>query len=540
MAEHDRGGSGARDRPAPAVILRGLGVRAGGRRLLEDVDAEFPAGRITLIAGPSGSGKSVLLRVIAGLIDLEDRDYEVTGAVEIHPAGASGSAPPRVGIVFQDFALFDELGALGNVLLASDHGGRRSMARRERFAEARRLLESLEVPAGIAVDRLSGGQKQRLAIARTLAYEPEVIIFDEPSSGLDPANARRVAERIRRLQEGSGTTTIIVTHDYRHLAPIAHRTFILDPATARLRAVEAGEIEGATIDAAAEGGAAGRGSGGLGAPAAAALPARALRPIAAVLDASAGASIALAASLLRLMPLWPSASWGLRYLAHYLRLLASPSAIAYFGAAGLIAGFVATHFTFKFLPFKAYTEPLITEELLHGLGFSLYRIVIPVLLTVLLAARSGAAIAADVGGRSFRRQLDAMRSLGAPPASYLLTNILHAFLLTTPLLLGFGFLVARFTSLAVFSYNYPEHAPLFWDGHFHRHLREPGSMLYLGTGWTLAKVLACAFGTGAIAYHVGRRAKQSSVEVSQGITLTIIAATLYVLLVHFVFAFVEF
>ena len=92
----------------------------------------------------------------------------------------------------------------------------------------------------------------------------------------------------------------------------------------------------------------------------------------------------------------------------------------------------------------------------------------PVLLTILIAARCGAAVASDVGNRVYGHQIDAMRSLGARPSRYLLTGILYAFLLGTPLLVGVGFLSARYTSLAVYAYNYPDKGPDYWDGKFTR------------------------------------------------------------------------
>src|SRR6185436_20057020 len=119
-----------------------------------------------------------------------------------------------------------------------------------------------------------------------------------------------------------------------------------------------------------------------------------------------------------------------------------------------------------FLPFRAYTEPLLTEELLHGLGFGLYRILVPVLITVLIAARCGAAVASDVGTRRYTLAIDAMRSMGARPSRYLLTNILYAFALGAPFLVALSFTAARLVSLLVFSYDYPQHGPFFWDSHF--------------------------------------------------------------------------
>ena len=245
-------------------------------------------------------------------------------------------------------------------------------------------------------------------------------------------------------------------------------------------------------------------------------------------------------TIIGLIPLWKSPRWGLRYLRHYLGLVASPSSWLYFGASGVIAGFVSTHFVFKFLPHKNYTEPLLSDELLNGLGFALYRILVPVLLTILLAARCGAAVASDVGNRVYNHQIDAMRSMGAQPRRYLFTNILYAFLLGTPFLIGIGFLAARYTSLVVYTYNYPEKGPNYWDGNFHRDLRIPGQLFYRGTLWLVLKVLVAGLGVGAIAYHVGRWPKASGVEVSKGVTTAIIFATLFVLGVHFAFAFLEF
>jgi len=522
-----------------AIAIDDLTVVAGERTLLQNAGARFESGKIHLIVGASGAGKSVFLGILAGLIEKGHASIDITGAVSIDGKDRfSTDRNINVGIVFQSYALFDELSASANVQFGLDH--RRSIG--DDKTSPREFLEDLGVPSNVTPHLLSGGQKQRLAVARTLAFDPEIVVYDEPTSGLDPVNAQRVARRIQDTHRQHGKTTIIVTHDYKHLAAVADGVVLLDHHARQLR-----HLEHAAFNASGDHPEIARliGTGATPPPDA---PAKAPPRIGGQILARLGdffastCKVAEAAvlCLLAVLPLWRSARWGLRYLWHYIVQLASPTAFAYFGAAGLIAGLVATHFTFKFLPFKAYTEPLITEDLLQGLGFALYRIVIPVLLTVLLAARGGAAIAADVGSRVYSRQIDAMRSFGARPRSYLLTNILYATVLTTPVLIGVGFLVARFTSLVVFSYNYPQHDALFWDGHFHRGLIEPGSAFYKGTGWTLIKVLACGLGVGAISYFQGMRAKSSAVEVSRGITRTIIWATLFVLLVHFAFAFIEF
>jgi ABC-type transporter Mla maintaining outer membrane lipid asymmetry ATPase subunit MlaF/ABC-type transporter Mla maintaining outer membrane lipid asymmetry permease subunit MlaE len=547
-----------RETPAPegtptagGITIRGLTVRAGGRMLLEGAGADLPACAVTLVIGASGAGKTVLMKILAGLIGPEDRDYEVEGSIRIGGeeilAEQSGSrrlrkAAPPVGIVFQNFALFDELSTQDNIRFALDHRPRRSRtdapadsSTTGRGLTPSALIDELKIPARTPVMALSGGQKQRLAIARTLAYDPPVIIYDEPTAGLDPVNAVRVAARIRSTGEMHAKTTVVVTHDYEHLAGIADAIYLLDPDQRRLVPLSRDALAGLSKDLP------GATTFQEGEPPPRKSISRRLLDAAARFLETTGAAFEKALWVpLFLLPLWRSARWGLRFFLHYLGLVASPSACLYFGASGLIAGFVSTHFAFKFLPHRNYTEPLIADELLNGLGFALYRILVPVLLTILLAARCGAAVASDVGNRVYSHQVDALRSMAAPPSRYLLTNILYAFLAGAPILIGIGFLAARATSLAVYVFNYPEKGPDYWDGNFHRDLRIPGEILYRGTAWLAAKICLCGLGVGSIAYHIGIRPKSSGVEVSRGITTTIILATLFVLLVHFVFAFLEF
>jgi ABC-type transporter Mla maintaining outer membrane lipid asymmetry permease subunit MlaE len=241
-----------------------------------------------------------------------------------------------------------------------------------------------------------------------------------------------------------------------------------------------------------------------------------------------------------LLPCWKNPIWGLRFFLHYLRLIAGPSAWAYIAISGMIIGFVTTYFTFRFLPYEQYTKPLLIENLLMSMGFALYRILVPILATILIAARCGAAVASDVGGKSYGRQMDAMRTMGMWPKYYLLTPILYSFLLGGPLLTLFSYVVAGATSLVAFVATHPDRGPDFWSLHFHARLAVPDQALFIGTWWLLGKILLCAIGIGLIAYYQGARPKYSSRDVSIGITATILWSTLYVLIVHFAFAFIEF
>lgn len=525
------------------VIVHGLTLRAGGRTLLADAEARFEPGQITLIVGPSGSGKSILLRVLAGLEASSSGGLEIRGAVSFGDPGrnpASASSVP-VGMVFQKFALFDELSPTENLRFAWAHRPP-SNGSPSHGLNPEELLAELDVPRNVPTGALSGGQQQRLAIARTLAYDPAVILYDEPTSGLDVAAAERVARLIRRTQEHHPKTSIVVTHDFETLTPIADRVYLLDSSQKRLREIapeqwpKLGEMMRAL---------AGQEKGG--AQQEETPPKRPvgwLQQVAApVLRFFSGTTHFLEQLFrlpIRLVPLWKSPYWGGRFCLHYLRLAAGPLAMLYVAIAGIVVGFVATYFTFRFLPYRPIAEPLILENVLQALGFALYRILVPVLTTVLVAARCGAAVTSDVGGKVYGQQIDALRTLGVKPERYLLTSILYAFLLGTPVLVLVSFWLARFTSLCVFTAIHPELGPHFWDSHFHRVLIEPGRWWFHGSGWLLAKVLCCAAGMGSLAYFVGMSPKRSTRAVSAGITLHILLATIYVLLVHLGFALFEF
>lgn len=524
--------------PAPSgttVELRNLTVRVAGRPLVDSAHASFQPGKIALIVGSSGAGKSVLLRILAGLIGADHPQIEVSGSVLFDGRESFNRSQSRpVGVVFQNFALFDELSPLENVRFAQAHRRAAAGPPRRRFRAAA-LLEELRVPRQVRTAVLSGGQRQRLAIARTLAYDPDVILYDEPTSGLDVATAAQVAALIESTHGSHPKTSIVVTHDIAALTPIAEQVFLLDAHTRSLREIPRGQwsqlaemLHPAAAPPADE-------------PHAPALSRAAAGSAAARFFA---ATTRVAEEALRfplwLVPRWPSPAWGLRYLLHYLRLVAGPSAWLYIAIAGAIAGYVTTYFTFRFLPYAQYTRPLLIENLLEAMGFALYRILVPVLATVLIAARCGAAVASDVGGKRYGQQIDALSTFGVRPQQYLLTGVAYAFLLGTPLLTAIGYFTAGLTSLVAFTATQPQRGPEFWELHYHSQLVRPGQWYYAGSGWLLAKVLLSAAGIALIAYHQGARPKYSTRDVSHGITTTILWATLYVLIVHFAFAFHEF
>ena len=518
------------DRPVEPVSIEivDLDLRAGDQVLLEAANATFAAGKINLIVGPSGVGKSILLRLIAGLTENFGDAIQYDGKVLIddEPA-ASGMA----GVVFQSFALFDEFSPVDNLKFAQAVGDWATPS-----ATAKATLADLNVPTGVPTARLSGGQRQRLAIARTLAYNPPVILYDEPTSGLDPSTGKRIAGLIKTTGETHHKTSLIVTHDYACLIPVADEIYLLDPAAKKLERVPPDQWDAipTRLDPMAQ--VASRDS----VPPQPTLIQRVINLGEQVLVETANVVTTALAGLIALFPRWKSPAWGLRFFAHYLRMISGPTAMVYLMASGLISGFVTTFFVFKFLPLADYTEPLVQEDLLTGLGFATYRIFVPVLSCVLIAARCGAAVTAEIGGRQYGNQIDALRTIGARPNAWLLTPIVWSFLIATPVLTLLAWYVARYASMFSFLATHPDRGPDFWHFHFHRGLESHGHFFYYGSQWLFAKLLCSGFGVAIISYLQGMKPKFSSNDVSRSVTSTILWATLFVLAVHFVFALFEY
>ncbi len=515
------------DASRSALRATDLSIVAGGRSLLEGASFDVRDGEVVLLCAPSGTGKTVLLKVVAGLITPETAGFALDGSLEVD--GVDVLAPDarpttgRVGIVFQDYALLQGTTVGMNVAFAQDHRDDPPTGDAAR-SEADTLAEEIGLDARTPVDALSGGQKQRAAIARTLAYQPRVIAYDEPTSGLDPANKERVAKRIRETNRRYGTTSIVVTHDVAGLVGYVDRVLLIDPATRRIE--EVARDDAVARLSAIEPGVAPP-------PAAAPLASRAVSATAAFFGSTTTSAGAALTALGHLVPRWRSPRWGMRFLVGFLRLFAGPSALLYFGLSGFVIGFVTTYFTLHFLPYREFTEGLILDDLVGALGFGLYRILVPLIIAILMAARGGAAIAADVGGRVASHQFEAMRSLGASPRRYLLTGVLWAVLLGTPLIAAIAFLAAKCASAIVFAFMQPDMSLHFWDQLFH-------GRLYEGTGWVALRYFVSAFAIATVAYFRGERPKRSPDAVGDGITTTIIVTSLLVLTVQVVISFFEF
>ena len=198
-----------------AVELLGVWKGFDRQTVLRGLDLEVPRGTTLSVMGGSGSGKTVLLRLVAGLIKPDRGRVRLLG-VETVPLREEALLPlrQRMGVVFQGAALFDSLSVYENVAYPlREH---RLLPEGEVAARVHRLLARVglhDVDTKLPAD-LSGGMKKRVGIARALALEPELVLYDEPTAGLDPTNAHLITQLIEALRaEGGAETAMVVTHD---------------------------------------------------------------------------------------------------------------------------------------------------------------------------------------------------------------------------------------------------------------------------------------------------------------------------------------
>ena len=212
------------------VRVRGLQKSFGTRQVLRGIDAEVARGETIAVVGPSGGGKSTLLRCLNGLTSFDAGTVEVAGLTLAPktPPDAAALRPlrARVGLVFQGFHLFPHLTALQNICVAPLHVRREPRDAVEEKARALLKRVGLGDRSRARPAQLSGGQQQRVAIARALAMDPELLMLDEPTSALDPEMRGEVLAVLRDL---SGTCTmLVVTHEMSFARNVASRIWVFD------------------------------------------------------------------------------------------------------------------------------------------------------------------------------------------------------------------------------------------------------------------------------------------------------------------------
>lgn len=200
----------------------------GTQAVLEGVNLSIEKGESVVIVGRSGCGKSVLLKHLIGLLVPDSGEVRVAGQ-EITQLNERQliDVRSRFGMLFQGAALFDSMTVAENVGFAfRNHGGQTQAEVKHRVSEA---LEMVDLP-GIEQKRpseLSGGMKKRVALARAIVYQPEIVLYDEPTTGLDPIAADSIDQLLVRVRDRLNVTTVVVTHDMRSARRVGHRILML-------------------------------------------------------------------------------------------------------------------------------------------------------------------------------------------------------------------------------------------------------------------------------------------------------------------------
>ena len=206
-----------------SIEVRNVSKRFGDFVALDDVSVSIPTGQLTALLGPSGGGKSTLLRIIAGLENADGGTIEIEGVEATH-------LPPQkrnVGFVFQHYAAFKHMNVAKNVAFGLEIRKRPKAEVQRRVDELLKLVH-LQQFAHRLPAQLSGGQRQRMALARALAVEPTVLLLDEPFGALDAKVRKELRDWLRRLHDEVQVTTVFVTHDQEEALEVADEIVVIN------------------------------------------------------------------------------------------------------------------------------------------------------------------------------------------------------------------------------------------------------------------------------------------------------------------------
>ncbi len=211
------------------IKVENLNQRFGEKVVLDDLNAEFATSETTVVLGRSGTGKSVMLKIILRLLpiesgriyidDVDTTDYDEYDMMSIRK---------KMGMLFQGSALFDSMNVFDNVAyMLHEHTDLSDDQIKERVREKLKFVE-MEGTEDLLPAELSGGMQKRIALARALANNPDYIFFDEPTTGLDPITAQTINELIKRVSDYTDATGIVVTHDLESAFFVAQKMILLN------------------------------------------------------------------------------------------------------------------------------------------------------------------------------------------------------------------------------------------------------------------------------------------------------------------------
>lgn len=213
----------------PAISMRNVSVTFGGRAILRNVSFDVPRGHTLAVMGLSGVGKSTTLRCLVGLQRPDQGEVYIDGQNILEmPVAQLDILRQRIGMVFQMPALFDSLTIGENVAFGlREHAPHLSEQQIERVVAEKLAIVDLQGMAHLYPNQLSGGMQKRASLARTIATDPDVILYDEPTTGLDPILSMVINELICDLQRRLRATSVVVTHDIRGALLVGHQIAML-------------------------------------------------------------------------------------------------------------------------------------------------------------------------------------------------------------------------------------------------------------------------------------------------------------------------
>lgn len=486
----------------PFLQFSGFGLahrRAGADEvLLHDVTLTLPAGRFYLLVGDSGSGKSSLLRVLAGLLETREVAPRLSGQLQCAGRSLTGGYPAdlrgRVVAILQDEGLLDELSPRANVELAL-----RSAGRSRRLAPALLARVGLD-PAPARVVQLSGGMRKRLAVARALATDPEVLLCDEPTAGLDADAARQIAALLRDTHDAAkGRSTLVITHDLPAFAAVCDEILVLDAAARTLR------LQAATAAIAAGGARSAPSMSGDDVV---------LHGVRQRLLQVAGAGETVLESLLRLPPVEVGQVG--RTVA---RFAVEPA--PFVAATGAVIGGLATFFALRNNPLHGGFE----SSVLTGTGKVLTAVLVPLLSGFFFTARVAAGAAARLGTMKRNHQISALQMLGVRPADYLLTPLVWGMVLAMPLVTMAGVVAAAFASMLAAQLVSGVTTAGWSLAFFH-------TIDSLDLRTVLLKSCLSGYLVAVTTYHLATGPKRSGQDVGDAVNVSIVYGMALVLIVH--------
>ena len=209
--------------PSPLLEVRELSHAYGTHQVVRDLSFSLPRGAIGCLLGPSGCGKTTVLRCIAGFESAQRGTIHIGGREVSAPGAMLAPEKRRIGMVFQDYALFPHLSVRGNIVFGLRGPGAERNARVAELAALVGLTAALDKYP----HEISGGQQQRVALARALAPRPDLLLLDEPFSNLDTELRERLSAEVREIIKASGATAVLVTHDQQEAFAVADEIGVL-------------------------------------------------------------------------------------------------------------------------------------------------------------------------------------------------------------------------------------------------------------------------------------------------------------------------